>query len=300
MPTQAADDDKDLLARLNALKPSSISLDRQDLSTGLKNTTEKEETVDGLTARFQKLKTTTRSTDPQTSLPCDTSLSDAHRNSEDSEDFEELVKQLANSDAFTMSEDEEQQIDELLKQANDALEGSREPSRSRDVSRDKDESKQGESEADVGHSNAALWDSQAANEYVQNALSGANIETAENSPRRSRLDDTKSDAAGLDLPSAPTTAPQNIEKGGQTTQRRLSKYDLSNYTDAEIETWCTICNDDATLMCKGCDDDLYCTRCWQEGHRVDSAGQEERSHKAIAFTKDGSAIAKTYNATSVT
>lgn len=78
----------------------------------------------------------------------------------------------------------------------------------------------------------------------------------------------------LNLPSAPSFAP-----GKKPTTVAAA------FTDEEIDSWCIICCDDATLKCLGCDGDLYCQNCWMEGHRGESAGLEERRHKAVIFKK---------------
>ncbi|KAF2132520.1 hypothetical protein P153DRAFT_382144 [Dothidotthia symphoricarpi CBS 119687] len=80
----------------------------------------------------------------------------------------------------------------------------------------------------------------------------------------------------LGLPSAPSFHPTNKPPIQSNLQAKL---------DEEIDTWCIICQDDATLRCMGCDDDLYCQNCWMEGHKGESAGFEERSHKAVLFVR---------------
>lgn len=92
---------------------------------------------------------------------------------------------------------------------------------------------------------------------------------------------TTSASSALNLPTAPTSVPKTIS----TSNRNLNT-DTPAYTDAEIETWCSICTDDAALRCLGCDGELYCTNCWIEGHRGEDAGMEERRHKAVLFGKD--------------
>jgi hypothetical protein len=83
----------------------------------------------------------------------------------------------------------------------------------------------------------------------------------------------------LSLPSVPTTAPKPPPPKTTTT----TSSSPPSYTDADIDTWCIICTDDATLRCIGCDGDLYCRNCWIEGHR----GWEERRHRAMVYSRDG-------------
>ncbi|RFN46420.1 transcription factor [Fusarium flagelliforme] len=93
-----------------------------------------------------------------------------------------------------------------------------------------------------------------------------------------RLAALRAPSPDLSLPSVPTSKPS-----GKPVNRLTTK---TNYTDDDVENWCTVCLEDATLRCPGCDDDVYCTRCWYEMHRGPQAGFDERSHKAVQFTKD--------------
>ncbi|KAH6692674.1 hypothetical protein F5X68DRAFT_201382 [Plectosphaerella plurivora] len=78
----------------------------------------------------------------------------------------------------------------------------------------------------------------------------------------------------IGLPSVPMDQPAN----------RLRT--RTGYTDADQEKWCTVCLEDATLRCLGCDDDVYCTRCWREMHLGPAAAFDDRTHKAVLFGKD--------------
>jgi hypothetical protein len=88
-------------------------------------------------------------------------------------------------------------------------------------------------------------------------------------PFRPRVD-------ALGLPSAPTSAPGKSGASG-----------TSGFTSREsvLETWCKICQDDATVQCHGCDEMLYCARCWKEGHMGPDVGWEEKGHEWSRYKK---------------
>ena len=87
-----------------------------------------------------------------------------------------------------------------------------------------------------------------------------------------------------DLPSVPSFSPT---KKSARLAKSKAKAGPKQYNDAEIDSWCIICCDDATVKCLGCAGDLYCTRCWKEGHKGESAGFEERMHRAVEMKRDG-------------
>ncbi|KAL2063512.1 hypothetical protein VTL71DRAFT_5317 [Oculimacula yallundae] len=80
----------------------------------------------------------------------------------------------------------------------------------------------------------------------------------------------------LGLPSAPTFAP--IDKPVKGVMKK-------KFTDEEVDSWCIICQDDATVKCVGCDGDLYCAACWKEGHMGPDIGFEEKGHKWVKWRK---------------
>ncbi len=79
------------------------------------------------------------------------------------------------------------------------------------------------------------------------------------------------------MPSAPTFQPED-----QPVRGTIKK---PGYTDEDQKTWCIVCLEDATIRCIGCDDDVYCARCWREMHRGPSAGYDERGHEWVKFER---------------
>ncbi|OAA62757.1 hypothetical protein SPI_04297 [Niveomyces insectorum RCEF 264] len=110
------------------------------------------------------------------------------------------------------------------------------------------------------------------------------------------------DAFGL--PSAPTFQPGDSTTAGQYRLRGPpTTYGRHGYTDADMQTWCIVCLEDATVRCLGCADDgggggtrmeddddggtdnAYCERCWRAMHVGPAAGFDERGHKRVPLVR---------------
>ncbi|XP_019500529.1 PREDICTED: abscission/NoCut checkpoint regulator isoform X1 [Hipposideros armiger] len=73
---------------------------------------------------------------------------------------------------------------------------------------------------------------------------------------------TLDEASGFNIPVETTPGPQ-----AQSCKAEPEAQALAPKPEADEELpWCCICNEDATLRCAGCDGDLYCVRCFREGH----------------------------------
>lgn len=325
--------DHDLLARLNALKTSSVSLDSHPSATS-KTTND----AFDLTERFRRLNpSASPSPDHNRTLSASAyAESDTPHNDEDDRTLEELLEELGPEDQWQLDPDDPKNINALLDEARRAL-PTEDPSANAagmTNGKDVDLEIQGQSpqndendpeQQDQDKKTEDQRDEEEADDYISQVLAQLDMErkygvseaTTENEEadagdkeRAESDEDESTSTAGLDLPSAPkelpSPAPQSQSADDALAARfaslglglpappsfnpsqkpiRMSKpSSLPKYTDEDIDSWCCICNEDATIKCLGCGSDLYCADCWKEGHGT-GPGQE-RGHRAVEYRRD--------------
>ncbi|NXY83553.1 ANCHR regulator, partial [Alcedo cyanopectus] len=74
------------------------------------------------------------------------------------------------------------------------------------------------------------------------------------------------EASGFNIPPDQSTQPkasqQNLHKKAKQKTPATTALSKAEDSDGDELPWCCICNEDAVLRCHGCDEDLYCQRCF--------------------------------------
>ena len=297
MGDEPPQEDAALLARLNALKRSNVSLDLPTTAAGQDVTSGTDDTPQDLLERFQRLHGT-RSVKGRASEPISGRV--VVEEGPPSPTIEELLAELGCEDQHKLESSDIREAQRLIVEAKDVMlekedrtwtdakeDGHPQSIRDSSIGSDVEHGDDAEAQAALQR----ILD-EAENEEAEELLSPAartqssglsiarsgpsapnSLATLEFPPTPATFIDT------LDLPAPPSDAP--------TTRNRKAVVEQSRHTDQEMETWCVICCADATVQCFGCDKDLYCWGCWREGHMGEDAGSEERRHVWERYKKPG-------------
>uniref|UniRef100_A0A182VZ66 FYVE-type domain-containing protein n=1 Tax=Anopheles minimus TaxID=112268 RepID=A0A182VZ66_9DIPT len=114
--------------------------------------------------------------------------------------------------------------------------------------------------------------------------SGGNVEPEGGNPRPAVvLPDSDSDEGLTDEELARKLAQRYAEEGKMEAKLHLeSELEDEPPAPSNVEEelpWCTICNEDAALRCRGCDNDLYCKACYKEFHY----DEDPQEHPTVPF-----------------
>ena len=271
-----SDSDDALLARLNALKQSSVKFagTNERSITGIPS--ESRETPEDLVARFQDLHGKNATADRE-----DRTLRD--KDGPSSPTIEELLAELGPEDRYTFGDTDLKEANQLLAEARHTL-PKPEPSADRvdqpsfQSSKSIEQDPEAEAEAEAESSLQHILDEMEIEKQDASILAATSPQHDTTPALASEQPDSFASLIfpstphtalpSLDLPSAPTAAP---------SARKLASRQ-KGFSDEEIDSWCIICCANATVRCYGCDKDLYCWSCWREGHVGEDVGLEEKSH----------------------
>lgn len=308
--------DSDLLARLNALRPSSVTLNTNPAIDVVVNRPQSAE--DELSRRLKRLRdggqVPTLRQDRDRAVPASVSAHDVL----DPVQWlsTDVVDNDLNFEDGSLDKSDTDKIDRLLKEARSALP----PPETREVDStfkinpatppDIVEPE----EAENGETDDTANEEREADEYVRKVLAELDLESKTNPAASDVPGDEDEVRSSLELPSAPadsaSVAPPTYEDSelearfsklalglpstpdGTPVSRKAAKGAKQQYpkfTDEEIDSWCCICNEDGEVRCLGCDNDIYCQTCWHEGHG-DQPGKE-RGHRAVQYVRKGGGLA---------
>ena len=288
--------DKILLARLNNLKKSTISLNPSTTTSIATAPSNVDATPEDLIARFQKIqgRSITGSDDRVSAEAIAKDEDEADR--PPSPTIEELLAELGPADQWTVDSTELKEANELLAEAKRALPPEEASTEKPEQDEPANDARKSLEEPTASHTNEQDEEAEAA-ASLRRILDEAEFERQQEpaspasrppppQPKRTSptlpsvppdsfaslvfpsMPDTS--LPSLDLPSTPTTTP--------SARKPNPKSKAEGFTDEQIDSWCIICCANAAVRCFGCDGDFYCWGCWREGHIGADVGLEEKKH----------------------